>query len=298
MRGGAVNSQNNSLMAVFEAVADAGELNRAKISDVTGFSLVTVGKAVDLLSDCGVVTQYKHTSGTAGRKSGVCKLVKSNGMLIFDLTQKPTAGLYDISLAALEEYTGDDVADMMAHGLMRFGEVLGGELMGIGCVAGNGEAERCIAEISDVIGASPEIIISSDRAYAVANARRFDFSGMAVFIRLLAEGCTDGAIMYGDRLYTGAHGDAGKISDFIPSREMLALKLNELCHILDPELIHISCETEAEYKAVEDELKAAIIGETAPRIIIEPAASCRSALNGAAILLREKYLLSKLPNNT
>ncbi len=293
-----MNSQNNSLMAIFEAVAVAGELSRAKISDITGFSLVTVGKAVDLLSDCGIVTQYKHTSGSVGRKSGICKLIKSNGMLIFDLTEKPTAHLYDISLAVCEEYTGTELSDMMARGLMGFGELLGGELMGIGCVIPNGETERYRAEIADVIGTSPEIIVASGRAYAAANAKRFDCSGMAVFVRLLADGTADGAIMHGDRLYTGAHGVAGKMSEFIPSRELLTSRITELCYILDPELIHISCETDAECRAVENELNAVINDDYAPRIIVEPISICRNASDGAALLLREKYLLSKLPNNS
>ena len=293
-----MNSQNNSIMAVFEAVAEAGELSRAKISDITGFSLVSVGKAVDLLSKCGIVTQYKHTSGAVGRKSGICQLIKSNGMLIFDLVGTPTARLYDISLTICEEYTGTELSAMMARGLIHFGEVLGGELMGIGCVVSNSETEQYRMEISDIIGTSPEIIVASDRAYAAANAKRFDYSGMAVFICLNADGSADGAIMYGDKLYTGAHGRAGKMSGFILSRELLVSKIIELFHILDPELIHISCETDEMCSTVENELNAVINGDESPRIVVEPISLCRSASDGAAILLREKYLLSKLPNNT
>ncbi|MBQ8250199.1 MAG: hypothetical protein IJY93_10045 [Clostridia bacterium] len=289
-----MQNQNNSIMAVFEAVSEAGELSRARISDITGFSLVTVGKVVDLLCECGIVTEYKQTSGTVGRKSGICKLINSSGMLIFDLTGEPKARLYDISLSLCDEYTGDSVCDMMARGLMRFGELLGGELMGIGCIVPDGETELCASQISDAIGVSPEIITVSSRAYAVANAKRFHYNGMAVFLRLL-DGI-DGAIMYGGRLYTGAHGGAGDISAFIPSRDVLYPKLTELCYMLDPGMIHISCKSDDECKAVETELTSHLqgsLGERTPLIVTEPSALCRSASDGAALMLREKYLLSK-----
>lgn len=281
-------------MAVFEAVTEAGELSRARISDITGFSLVTVGKAVDLLCECGIVTEYKQTSGTVGRKSGICKLINTSGMLIFDLTGSPKARLYDISLSLCDEFAGDTVYDMIAHGLMRFGELLGGELMGIGCVVPDGEAEEYIAQISDALGADPEIVTVSSRAYAAANAKRFNYNGMAVFVRL-CDGI-DGAIMYGDRLYTGAHGGAGDLSAFIKSRDELALKMTELCHMLDPELIHISCATDDECAKIEAQLNAAFcnsLGERTPRIVTEPITLCRSASDGAALMMREKYLLSK-----
>ena len=291
-----MQNQNNSIMAIFEAVCEAGEISRARISDITGFSLVTVGKVVDLLCDCGIVTEYKQTSGAVGRKSGICKLINSSGMLIFDLTGEPCARLYDISLSLCDEYTDGSVCDMMARGLMRFGEMLGGELMGVGCIVPDGEAEHGCLQISDALGVSPEIITVSSRAYALANAKRFDYNGMAVFVRTHGDGGVDGAIMYGGRLYTGAHGGAGDLSAFIPSRDMLYPKLTELCHILDPELIHISFETDAECTAAEAELDSIFrgsFGERAPRIIVEPGILCRSASGGAALMLREKYLLSK-----
>lgn len=289
-----MQNQNNSIMAVFEAVTEAGELSRARISDITGFSLVTVGKAVDLLCECGIVTEYKQTSGAVGRKSGICKLINTSGMLIFDLTGTHTARLYDISLSLCDEFAGDTVCDMMAHGLMRFGELLGGEFMGIGCVVTDGEAEQYIEQISDALGAPPEVVTVSSRAYAVANAKRFNYSGMAVFARL--EDGVDGAIMYGDRLYTGTHGGAGDLSAFIKSRDGLASKMSELCYILDPELIHISCETDEECLELESELNSVLrdsLGERAPRIVTEPLALCKSASDGAALMMREKYILSK-----
>ncbi len=284
-------------MAVFEAVAEAGELSRARISDITGFSLVTVGKAVDLLSDCGIVTEYKETSGAPGRKSAICKLVNSSGMLIFDLTGEMSARLYDISLSLCDEYTADSLDELLTRGLVRFGELLGGELMGIGCVIPEKEAERYSSQIAELTGAQPEIITVSSRAYATANATRFSYNGMAVFVRLNEH--IDGAVMYSGRLYTGAHGGAGDISSFIKSRDELYPKLTGLCHILDPGMIHISCSSDLECEAVSAELEAALcgsLGDRTPRIVIETYEMCRNASDGAALMLREKYLFSKISN--
>lgn len=300
-RGDWMQSHNTSVISVFEAIAQLGEASRARISDMTGFSQVTVGKAVELLDSCGIITQHKSTSGTVGRKSGMCRIVKSNGMLIFDLTDTPNAGLYDITLSLCDEYSSTELADMTVQGLTRFSEILGGELMGIGCVMPDTDKTMYADGISDLIGITPELVITSNRAYAVANAKRFEYNGMAAFVRLKADGSADGALVYNNSLFTGAHGGAGEFSRLFSSREMLCEKITSLCLTLDPGLIHISCESKKECADLSVQLTESLQTldtDKMPSVIVEPLVHCRSAMEGAAELLREKYILSKIPNNT
>ena len=296
-----MQSHNTSVMAVFEAIAQLGEASRARISDMTGFSQVTVGKAVELLDSCGIITQHKNISGTVGRKSGMCRIVKSNGMLIFDLTDTPHAGLYDITLSLCDEYSSTELTDMTVQGLTRFSQILGGELMGIGCVIADTDKTKYTDGVFDLIGIAPELVVTSNRAYAVANAKRFKYNGMAAFIRLKADGSADGALMYNDSLFTGSHGGAGEFSRLFSSREMLCEKITSLCLALDPGLIHISCESEKACAEISDRVTTSLqtLGaDKMPIVIVEPIAHCRSAMDGTAELLRKKYILSNLPNNT
>ena len=71
----------SSVMAVFETIARSGEISRAEISRLTGFSQVTVGRAVELFDACGIITQYKAERASAGRKTGICRLERSFAML-------------------------------------------------------------------------------------------------------------------------------------------------------------------------------------------------------------------------
>ncbi len=296
-----MQSPNTSVMSVFEAIAQLGEASRARISEMTGFSQVTVGKAVELLDSCGIITQHKSISGAVGRKSGMCTLVKSNGMLVFDLSDAPRAGLYDITLSLCDMYSCAELPEMTVQGLTRFSEILGGELMGIGCVIPDTDKTKYADGISDLIGIAPELLITSNHAYAFANAKRFEYNGMAAFIRLWMNGSADGALMCDGRFFTGAHGTAGDFSRLFSSREMLCEKITSLCLALDPGLIHISCESEKECAEISAQVTASLqsLGtDMIPNVIVEQISNCRSAMDGAAELLREKYILSKLPNNT
>ena len=115
--------EQNSVTAVFEAVADKGEMSRAQLSQLTGFSLMTVGKAVDILEGCGFFVQRKTSGGSVGRKMSVSEINGSCGMLLFDLTgEKATVRVCDFSLTVRGEYTSEasDVSELMAEGFGYF----------------------------------------------------------------------------------------------------------------------------------------------------------------------------------
>ena len=269
----------SSVMAVFETIARSGEISRAEISRLTGFSQVTVGRAVELFDACGIITQYKAERASAGRKTGICRLERSFAMLIYDF-EAGFLRVADLSLNVLAQIPLPAPENMLADGFGCFAQTVGGELMGIACIV-PARTEETAAELAACFGQPQELITEAPRAAAIANAARFDVPGAALFLR--AGEKIDGALMLDGRLHTGAGGMAGDFSKWIPDAALLPEKLAEIAALLDPALVHI-------------------IGENLPPIalpeqtmlVIEPPAACRDAADGAAMLLREKWLRLKL----
>lgn len=293
----------NSLIAVFEAIAASGEVSRATVSAMTGFSLMTVGKAVDKLISCGIVTEKKLTGGGVGRKSGICGLEKSRGMILFDLTDTSRVRVCDIANNIIGEREGEDVGELMLWAMNTLFESGCGEIMGTAVVASREQIGKKADELVNMLGVAPELTIEANRAAAYANARRFDYDCIALFLRVNDDGFVDGTVMQGRVPYVGAHGRAGDFSLLMLTRCALADKLADICLITDPELIHISCACDFDIEPIRAALLDAL-GERGfaegarPNVIVEPDALCLSAFDGAALMLREKYVLSKIPNNT
>ena len=295
---------NVSIMAVFEAIVKLGELTRANLAEVTGFSLMTVGKAIEKLSACGIVTEKKVGSGNVGRKTGVCTLTGSCGMILLDLTtDMPNARAVDIMNNTVGEYRTGEMCDLMAQCFCVLGDTGCGEIIGTACVLPDTDAVECTREASEILGGAPEVLVSSSRAWAFANSKRFTYSGMAIFCRVYADGTVNGAIMDGDRLYGGAHGNGGDISRLSATPGTLFELLTVMYTLLDPALIHIACEDESMCMQIESGIEKLfcdlkVSPDCAPCAVVEPMSICRSDMDGAALLLREKYVLSKIPNNT
>lgn len=301
-----MQSEQNSVMAVFETVARCGEISRAELSQLTGFSQVTVGKAVDVLCGCGVLTEYKQSRGTVGRRSGICALASEMGMLLFDLSgDKFRVRVCDLALNVHSEYETDekDIGTLAMAGFAHFIEAFGGELIGMGCVAVGDKLGEYADAFAEAMGHAPELMLEESRAYTAANCLRLDGVGTAVLLRLHANGGVDGGISVRGRLHSGAHGKAGGFSRAASSYEALISFLPGLCAVIDPQTVHIACEREEDCEpiteAVKGRLEALGIGnEAMPQILSEPMCQCRSALDGAALLLREQYVMLKLAKNT
>ncbi len=301
-----MNRDKGSVIAVMEAVAQYGEISRAQLSSVTGFSQMTVGKAAELLDSCGIIIQHKRDGGTVGRKAGICSLDNSRGMLLFDLTRKKVAvRIVNISLEVKNEYISEfpELSEVFFDGFSKFIEIFGDGLLGIGCIVPKGKAGEYSQAVKDALGHEAELIIEDDTAYSIAGQARFDASGVAMYLRLFADGKISGALMHDGTPYMGAHGKAGGFSNIITSRSEFPRKISEISVVLDPEFIHIAYEVDADASALPELIKNEYIslageGAALPKIIAEPMDICKSAFDGAALYLRERVVLSKIPNNS
>lgn len=292
-----------SLMAVFDAICASGEVSRAAIADTTGFSLMSVGKAVDKLLTSGIVTEKKLAGGGVGRKSGAVSLEKSRGMILFDLTDSPRVCATDIANNIISERGGKDVGELMLFAMNALFEAGCTEIIGTAAVVPREKQDEARGVLDGAIGELPVMLISPSRAAAYANAKRFDFSEMAMFFTVDNCGRIDGALMYGDAVYTGAHGRGGDFTMLCLTRNAFADRISDICLITDPELIHVSCECESDVEGITEALSLALgergfSDDVAINVIVELSDTCKSALDGAAFLLREKYAISKNPNNT
>ena len=292
-----------SLMAVFDAICASGEVSRAAIADMTGFSLMSVGKAVDKLLTSGIVTEKKLAGGGVGRKSGAVSLEKSRGMILFDLTDSPRVIAADIENNIIAEREGADVGELMLFAMSALFEAGCSEIMGTAAIVPQGKADEARQLLDGAIGELPVMLISPSRAAAYANAKRFDFSEMAMFFTVDNCGRIDGALMYGDAVYTGAHGRGGDFTMLCLTRNAFADRISDICLITDPELIYVSCECESDVEGIAEALSLALgergfSDDVAINVIVELSDTCKSALDGAAFLLRERYVAAKIPNNT
>ncbi len=301
-----MQSEQTSVMAVFETAARCGEISRAELSQLTGFSQVTVGKAVEQLCACGILNERKQSRGSVGRKSGICTLAGDLGMLLYDLSgDKFRVRVCDLALNVRSEYETDetDIGALAMSGFAHFIEAFGGEVIGTGCVAPEDKLDGYAAAFTEALGHAPELVIEESRAYTAANSARFDANGAALLVRLHSDGGVDGGITYGGRPYSGAHGKAGGFFRATATHEALIEFLPGLCAIIDPEIVHIACERESDCDTVTEAIRKRILSigfdeEAMPQLIAEPTCLCRSAMDGAAALLRERYILLKLSKNT
>lgn len=292
-------------MAVFEAVSQYGEVSRAELSDITGFSLVTVGKAVDGLRGCGLMSEYKQSRSGVGRRSGVCSIPSEQGMILIDMSHsRTTVRICDLRLNVLHEYTETDksIGEIWLGAFGNFTEMFSGELLGMGVVVPEGKTAEFAKTFKSEMGNLPELIVEEARVYALANSERTDTHTSAVMVRLFADGKADGALTYNNTLYSGAHGCAGGFSRIIDSRDSLVDVLYHICAVIDPETVHIACENSEDCKIskklIEALSKNGVSEDNLPKIIAEPLSDCSLALDGAAKLLRNQQVMIKLSKNS
>ena len=59
---------------VLDAIARKKYISKLEISEITGLSLMTVGKIVNSLGACGIITRSKNTSQKAGRHAELLRI--------------------------------------------------------------------------------------------------------------------------------------------------------------------------------------------------------------------------------
>ncbi len=80
--------KKESVRAIFNAITGKEQISRAEIAEITGLSLMTVGKVVDALLERHVIIQSKEIKNMAGRRAGLVSLNTDKFFMIIDLTSR------------------------------------------------------------------------------------------------------------------------------------------------------------------------------------------------------------------
>ncbi len=98
------NIKYESVKSIFSAIASSNSISRAKISEKTGLSIVTIGKIADALVALDTVREIKEARQQAGRRAGVLSINKSKFILILDITSYSFGfSMLDLSLSLIEK---------------------------------------------------------------------------------------------------------------------------------------------------------------------------------------------------
>ena len=104
--------KKESVRAIFNAITSKDQISRAEIAEITGLSLMTVGKVADALLERHVIIQSKEIKNMAGRRAGLVSLNTDKFFMIIDLTSRNMSmTVMDIALNIVDkityEYNGD-----------------------------------------------------------------------------------------------------------------------------------------------------------------------------------------------
>ncbi|MBE6658385.1 MAG: ROK family protein [Ruminococcaceae bacterium] len=80
--------KKESVRAIFNAITGKDQISRAEIAEITGLSLMTVGKVADALLERRVIIQSKEIKNVAGRRAGLVSLNTDKFFMIIDLTSR------------------------------------------------------------------------------------------------------------------------------------------------------------------------------------------------------------------
>ncbi len=288
-----MKTPNNSLISVFEAISSHDGITRREISDITGFSQVTVGKTVDTLSDAGVIIRHKKDCDGVGRKGDICTLNKNHGMMLFDMREeKIRMVICDMGLNILFEASSHELSELVMTGMAKTAGLSFESVPRIGCICEKGGEEKTAKAFVDLLGNSPDVICNLYHANALANYRRFENED-GIFAGIFTGGSGFGTIMKNGQLYGGSHGKAGIFSHGEPV-EAFVRRICEIGEALDVSLIHISCDS-----PMRDEISAAMNGffaesEIKPEIITEAVDDCPDIILGLAAAVRSNFLFGLL----
>ncbi len=112
--------KKESVRAIFHAIAHAANaptggsggsgandhISRAEIAELTGLSLMTVGKVVDALLERSIISQSKEVKNMAGRRAGLVSLNTAKFFLVIDLTSRSMSmTVIDLALHIVDRMT-------------------------------------------------------------------------------------------------------------------------------------------------------------------------------------------------
>lgn len=273
-----------SIGAVFDILSNGESVSRAKLASMSGLSLVTVGKAVELLEKAGAVVQQKEVSRAAGRRSSLCCLDRGRSMMIYDFSDARRLCTVDILTNITGNYSLDgadreEFAQISAQAF--FSAASGGELIGRGLILPDGCTSDAGFERQN--GGSADISESSVRVCALASAKAGERS--SVYFRLDPDlRLTSCAIISDNRLCRGSTGCAGDVSGFLGVELIDAARA--VCRLVDPEVMRFETPDGAERGRLAESLCGCGLSAEVDVVVSDHT----RAVKGMAKLLISKWL--------
>lgn len=151
--------KNENFGLIFDLICDGKEYSRAEISEMTGISLMTVGKVTDSLLRSGIINEHKQQKDSAGRKSAIYSINQDRGILVYDLASLPhkilAVDLLMNVLAEAEFFGKEDLGEAAMSVYSAYAE-RGGSFSGSIAVLPD-IRERMTDSESDLIGLTPDM---------------------------------------------------------------------------------------------------------------------------------------------
>jgi len=95
----------DGIRRIFDFIAHQDSVSRSSIADHTGLSLMTVGKAADVLLEQELILQMKSPQNHAGRRTGFLKTNENKYIVIINLAVSPYAvSVYNLRLQLINHY--------------------------------------------------------------------------------------------------------------------------------------------------------------------------------------------------
>ncbi len=268
---------------VVACLAEWGELSRAELAEHTWLSLMTVGKIVDRLAECALVTQRKSDSGSAGRRSSLVELSRTQALAIYDLSGA-------VKRLCLTDLAGRAIAEHELHELSEAGFLAfsgcaesGLELTASGAILPDSGGAELLRELTESLGSRPDVVTTETKAAALG----LYHPGEPLVLHIRArDGSVSGAILRDGALERGALGNACDIARLTALTGGLSASVEAARLVLDPECIRV--ETDG------DEARSALIAALEPTLgearLEVTAIDSLAQIRGAARLMLNKIL--------
>ena len=108
--------KKESVRAIFQAITEKDKISRAEIAEITGLSLMTVGKVVDALLERNVICQSKESKNAAGRKAGLVSLSTKKFLMVIDITTRNFSMIVmDFALGVVDRVSYDYNSDFYSE---------------------------------------------------------------------------------------------------------------------------------------------------------------------------------------
>ena len=151
---------------IFDALRH-GERTRSELSAVTGLSLMTIGKTVDLLTDAGLTTQQKIRAASAGRSSLSCRIA-DRAMLVYDLSDGMSVSSVDILTNIKSKYSTDRENFALTAAEAFFDASKDGDLIGRGLILPDKAPDEAARLFAALEPNRPDTTLTRTKAAALA----------------------------------------------------------------------------------------------------------------------------------